>query len=80
MFRAERLMVLIPLTVFLKSFCSNRLFHKSVNLSFTITYIKTELTDSCGNGLLQNDLRNILCQIREVGRDGGHAGASDGRV
>ena len=49
--------------VFVKSFCSSQLPHKSVNSSFTITHIENNLTDLCGNWLLQNDLKNTLCGI-----------------
>ena len=40
---------LIPHKVFLNSSRRSRLPHKSVNLSFTITSIKNEPTDLCGN-------------------------------
>jgi hypothetical protein len=40
----------------------NEFPHKSVNLSFTITDINNNLTDSYGNGLLQDDLKNTLCE------------------
>ena len=38
--------------------------HKFVDLSCTITNIKNNLTDLCGNRLLQNDVENTLCEIR----------------
>ena len=40
----------------------NKFPHKSVNLPFTITDINKNLTDSYGNGLLQDDLKNTLCE------------------
>ena len=51
---------LISQKMFLKSFCSSQLPHKSVDLSLTITNIKNKLTDLCGNRLLQNDFKNTL--------------------
>ena len=44
--------------LFLKSFCRSQLPHKSVNLSFTVTYVKNKLTDLYGNWLLPNDFKN----------------------
>ena len=38
--------------------------HKSVNLSFLITHVKNDLTDLCGNRLLQNACINTLCEVR----------------
>jgi hypothetical protein len=49
--------------VFITSFCKSQFLHKSVNLSFIITYIKSKLTDLCGNKLLQNYSVNTLCGI-----------------
>ena len=49
--------------VFIKSFCKRRFPHKSVNLFFMITDIKSELVDLCGNWLLQNNFINTLCEI-----------------
>ena len=49
--------------IFLKSFCKCQLPHKSVNISSIITYIKSKLTDLCGNRLLQNDLKIAFCEI-----------------
>jgi len=56
-------------TVFIKSFCKSQLPHKSVNVSFIITDIKNKLTDLCGNGLLQKNFINILCEIRKRGEE-----------
>ena len=53
--------VFISIKVFWKSFCRGQLPHKSGNLSLTFTYIKNELTDLCGSGLLQDDRENTLC-------------------
>jgi len=50
--------------VFIKSFCESQFPHKSVNVSFIITDIKNELTDLCGNSLLQNNFINTFCEIR----------------
>ena len=50
--------------VFSKPFRRSQLPHKSVNLSFTITRIKNKLTEICGNWLLQNDVKNTLCEIK----------------
>ena len=49
---------------FCKSFCKSQFPHKSVNLSFIITNIKSQLTDVCGNELLQNDAVNPFCEIQ----------------
>ena len=51
---------LISLKVFVKSFCRSQFPHKSVNLCFIITNTKDELTNLCGNRLLQNALMQIL--------------------
>ena len=40
---------LISHKVFSRSFCRSQLLHKSVNLSFTITNIKKQSMDLCGN-------------------------------
>ena len=53
---------LIAHQVSLKSFLS-QLPPESVNLFFVITHIKNQFTDSCGNRLLQNDLKDTLCEI-----------------
>ena len=55
--------MLISHKVFFKLFCRSQFPHKSVNLSFSITYAKKRLTDLCGNSLLQNDFKNTLCGI-----------------
>ena len=52
---------LIPHIVFLNSFCRSQLFNQSVNMSLTITNMMDELTDLCGNWILQNDIKNFLC-------------------
>ena len=59
---------LISHRLFLESFCRSQFPHKSVNLSFTITNIKNNMTDLRGNWVLQNDLKNTLCEINS-GRD-----------
>ena len=56
---------LISHKVFLKSFCRSQRPHKSVNLSFTVTSNKNKQTDLCGNILLQNDIENTLCRIKQ---------------
>ena len=53
-------------TEFLKVVFRSQPPPKSVNLSFTITSIKNKLTDVWGSWLLQNDLRNTLCEIKCV--------------
>jgi hypothetical protein len=53
---------LIARKMFVKSFCENHFPHKSVNLFFT--HDKDELTDLWGNGLLQNNFTNTLCEIK----------------
>ena len=60
---------LIPQIVLAKSFCKSRFPHKSVNLSAIITNIKNELSDVCGNELLQNDVVNTFYEIRALPRD-----------
>jgi len=52
--------------VFLKSFCRSHPPHKSVRLTFTITNITNKFTNLCENRLLQNDLKNIVCEINLV--------------
>ena len=47
----------------LKSFCKSQFLHKLVNLSFSITDSKNELTDLCGNKLLQSGFINTYCEI-----------------
>ena len=54
------------MTFSLKSSCKRRFPHKSVNLFFTITNIKNTLTDLCVNRLLQNALKNTLCEINII--------------
>ena len=56
-------------TVFSRSFCRSQLPHKSVNLSCTITRIKSKLTEFCGNWRLQNDSKVVfytLCETSPV--------------
>ena len=55
---------LISQKVFIKSFQNIQWLHKSVHLFFTITNITKRLTDFCGNGLLQIDSKNTLCEIQ----------------
>jgi hypothetical protein len=57
--------------VFLKTFCRSQLPHKPVNLSFTITYIKNQLTNLWGSSVLQNDFKNTLCEISSPPQDAG---------
>ena len=57
---------LISHRVFILSICRSRPPHKSINLSYTIIDIKDELTDWCGNGLLQNVVANNLCEMNSV--------------
>ena len=65
----ERILVdnLISQKEVIKSFRSIHFPHKSLNLSFIITNVREELTDLCGNGLLQNDFINNFCEIRPAG-------------
>jgi hypothetical protein len=49
--------------VFVKSFCRSQVPHNSVNLSFTNSNIKVELTDLCGIDFFKNDFKNALCKI-----------------
>ena len=63
MFR-KREREIISHKAFLKSFRRSQLPHKSVNVSFTITDIKNQMTDMWANGLLQNDLINTFCNLR----------------
>ena len=60
----KRVFELISHEVFLESFSRIQIPHKSVDLSFTITSIKNELMDLCGNQLLHNDDINTFCEIR----------------
>ena len=48
---------------FSKSFCKSQFPHKFVNVSIIITDISNKFTDLWGNGLLQNDFMNCLCEI-----------------
>ena len=61
---------LISQKVFMKSFCRSQLPHKSVNLSFTITDTKNQLTDLYGNRRLQDDFQNTLREIKPARRQG----------
>ena len=56
---------LISHIMFLVSFCRSQLPPKIVNLSFTMTNMKNELTDLCGNQLLHDDCKT-LCEINAV--------------
>ena len=55
--------------VFLNHFCRSQLPHKSGIVSFTITVVKKQLTDLCGNWLLQSDFENTLCEMRSAERE-----------
>jgi hypothetical protein len=55
--------ILISHNVFLKLVCSSQLTHKFVNLSFISTDMENKVTDLCGNGLLQNDFEDTLCDV-----------------
>ena len=50
--------------MFITSFSKSQFPHKRVNLSFIITDMNNQLTDLCGNWLLQNDFENTLSEIR----------------
>jgi len=50
--------------VFITWFCTSQFPHKSVNLSSIITNMKNELTDLCGNRLLQNDIMNTFWETK----------------
>ena len=54
--------------MFINLFFKRQFSHKSVNLSFVITNINNELTDLCGNCLLQNNLTKTLCEIKSPRR------------
>ena len=47
--------------VFKNSFCTSQFPHKFVNTSFIITN-REQLTELCGNTLLQNDFKNTWCE------------------
>ena len=49
--------------VFLTSFCISRFPNKSVNSDFILVIVRDKLTDLLGSRLLQNDLKNSLCEI-----------------
>ena len=57
---------LILQKVFTKMFCEHQFPHKSVDVSFIITKIRDQLTNLCGNLLLQNDFLNCSCAIMSV--------------
>ena len=57
---------MISKKVFMKSICKSQFPQKNVNLSFSITKIKNQLTDLCGNRLLQNDHINTFCKTRYI--------------
>ena len=53
--------------VFIKSSCKSQLPQISVNSSFIITNMRNQLTDLCGNWLLQNNFVSAFCErISEV--------------
>ena len=54
-----------PSCLRLKRLPQSQVPQKFVNLSFTITSVKSYLTDLCRNSLLQNDVENTLCEIKE---------------
>ena len=60
---ASRGAALISPKVFIKLFCKSPFPHKSVNLFYLLVIIKANLTDLCGDRLLQNDVINTLCEI-----------------
>ena len=49
-----------------KTFCRSQLPYKSVNLSVTIIDTQNNLTDLCGNLLMQNDFKNTLCEMKSA--------------
>ena len=53
--------------IVLKLFCRSPLPHKFVNLAFSITYIKDELTNLRGNRLFEIDFENALCEMEVSG-------------
>ena len=55
---------LISHKVFLKSFCKSRFPHKSIKLNLILVILKDQLTDLWGVGLLQNDFKSTVCEIR----------------
>ena len=59
-------MYIISQKVFTKSIFKDQFPHKYVNLSFTNNNIniKNELTNLCGNGLLQIDFIDTFFEIR----------------
>jgi len=48
--------------VFTKSFLISQFSHKSVNVSFVITYMKNRLTNLCGDRLLHSDFVKTFCE------------------
>ena len=56
-------LMLISQKVFTKTFCRSQFPHKFVDSFFVLVIIKDELTDLCGNELLQSDFVNTLCEI-----------------
>ena len=57
---------LISHKVFFKALCRSQLPPKSNNLSFSVTNVKSKLTNLCGNRLLQNDLQNTCDKMRAL--------------
>ena len=59
---------LISHRAFIKSFCKSEFPHKSVILSFMITYMKYTSTDLCGNCFFHNDFINTFCETKRCRR------------
>ena len=68
---------IVPHEVFLKSFYKSQFPHKSVNLYFISVIINDKLMDLWGRWLLQNDVKNNLCEIRGGGPEVDHAGFAE---
>jgi len=53
---------IISQKVFTNLFCKSEFPHNLFNLSFMLVITKDKSMDLCGNGLLQNDYINTLCE------------------
>ena len=54
---------LISHNVFLKTLCESQFPYEFVNVFLILEIVKDKLTNLCGNRLLQNDLKETLCEI-----------------
>ena len=60
---ASRGAALISPKVFIKLFCKSQFPQKSVILFYILVIMKANLTDLCGDRLVQNDDINTLCEM-----------------